>query len=222
MKSTRASGTTTPLHTDSARPLVLLHANTTSRISIPVPSTANEWTAAEVARDTFQDWLHEQDAEGSLIGLDVVELDEDNPHAASEDTLEKELVLTAYFISHVVGLLSTFPSSTSASTSSILLASFSYFVRTFLSETDVHSLGASFPAPICSLVISSYFAARTKLEIAGLRDELPKVRGSALLREASEGTSELYAVFGGQGMNEVYFDELQVSSGPLVAGEVVY
>ncbi|ORY50686.1 fatty acid synthase [Leucosporidium creatinivorum] len=204
------SGAATPAtHSATSRPLVLLHPTTQTRISINVPSTAQEWIAAEVARDTFQDWLHAQEKEGHLIGFDAVEADEDNPDAAAEDQAEKELVLSAYFLAHVAGLL-TFPSTaTSPATAAVLLASYSYFVAQFLSTTDIHSLAASLPAPIRSLAISSYFAARTKLEIAGLDKQLPKALESALLAEAAKGSAELYALFGGQGMNEVYFDELQ-------------
>lgn len=207
-----ASGASTPaLHTATARPLVLLHPTTQTRVSIHVPSTPQEWIAAEVARDTFQDWLHAQEKSGHLIGFDAVEADEDNPDAAADDNAEKELVLSAYFLSHVASLL-TFPSTaTSPATAAVLLSAYSFFVSRFLSETDIHSLAASLPSPIRALAISSYFAARTKLEIAGLGKNVPKSLESALLKEASSGSAELYALFGGQGMNEVYFEEIEVS-----------
>ena len=209
---TRVSGTTTPsAHTATSRPLVLLHPTTQTRISVNVPSTPQEWIAAEVARDTFHDWIHAQDKDGHLIGFDLVEPDEDNPSQAAEDAYEKELVLSSYFLAHVAGLLS-FPSSTSSATAAVLLATFAHFSSHFLATTDVHSLAASFPTPVRSLVVSSYFAARTKLEFAGLGKSLPTSEQSALLQEASAGSSELYALFGGQGMNEVYFEELQVRS----------
>ncbi|KAK4705985.1 hypothetical protein P7C70_g226, partial [Phenoliferia sp. Uapishka_3] len=202
------SGTSTPAHTELSRPLVLVHAPTQTRISISTPSNQTDWTAAEVARDTFHDWLHLEDKSGHLIGFDAAELDEDNPAAAGEDQLEKELVLTAYFLTHVASLLS-FPSGTSAATSAVLSATFNHLDSHFLANTDVHSLAASFTPPIRSLVISSYYAARTKLHNAGLAKSLPKPKGGALLSEAAAGTAELYAVFGGQGMNEVYFEELE-------------
>lgn len=221
-KSTRhASGTSTPAlhHTATTRPLVLLHTPTQTRVSIHVPSSAQEWIAAEVARDTFQDWLHEQEQQGHLIGFDAVEAADENDvgaEAASAqlqaDRDEKQLVLSAYFLRHVASLL-TFPAqATSPQTAQVLLAALSYFSTQFLDSTDVHSLSATLAAPIRSLVIGSYYSARTKLEISGLARQVPKFESSSLLRQASSGESELYALFGGQGMNEVYFDELQVSA----------
>ncbi|SGZ13219.1 BQ5605_C028g10556 [Microbotryum silenes-dioicae] len=206
-----ASGTSTPAlgHTATSRPLVLLHPTTQTRISINVPSTAQEWIAAEVARDTFQDWLHAEEKDGHLVGFDAVEADEDNADAAGDDRAEKELVLTAYFLRHVASLLPFPATATSPATSTVLVATFAHFVRTFLEATDVHSLGASLSVPIRSLVISSYFAARTKLEVNGQAKNLPKTRDAALLRGVDSGDAEVYGLFGGQGMNEVYFDELQ-------------
>lgn len=206
----RTSGSTTPSgHTANTRPLVLLHTLTQTRISINVQSTPQEWIAAEVARDTFHDWIHASEKDGHLIGFDAVEADEDNPGLAAEDAREKQLVLTSYFLSHLAGLLAS-PSSTSVPTASVLLDSFIHYKSHFLSSIDVHTLAATFPTPIRSLVISSHFAAKSSLEKAGLAKALPKMVQSALLGEATVGSTELYALFGGQGMNEVYFDELQV------------
>ncbi|KAI4523665.1 FabD/lysophospholipase-like protein, partial [Schizophyllum commune Loenen D] len=39
--------------------------------------------------------------------------------------------------------------------------------------------------------------------------DIPKQPQSALLTAAAEGSASVYAIFGGQGTNEVYFDELQ-------------
>ncbi|KAM0752633.1 fatty acid synthase [Meredithblackwellia eburnea MCA 4105] len=207
------SGTATPAHTELTRPLVLIHQPTQTRISISTPSQQSHWTAAEVARDTFHDWLHAQDKAGHLAGFDAVEAednnsgDDDTPADGSANS-ERELVLTSYFLTHVASLLSL-PSGTSAATSQVLLATFSYLHHEFLTDKDVHSLAASLAPPIRSLVIQSFFAARTKLFFNGLEDQLPPVKESTLLAEAKNGKAELYAVFGGQGMNEVYFDELQ-------------
>lgn len=209
------SGTTTPHHTELSRPLVLLHPSSSTRVSVSTPSSAASWTAAEVARDTFHDWLHEQDTAGHLVGFEAAELDEDNPAAATDARTERELVLTSYWLEHLAGLLN-FPSGTSEATAQVLDASFRHLDAHFLASTDVHSLAAALAAPVRALVISSYYHARTKLQVAGI--DLPAPHGGALLAEASAGTAELYAVFGGQGMNEVYFDELQVRFRFLAAG----
>ncbi|KAK4046932.1 fatty acid synthase alpha subunit Lsd1 [Microbotryomycetes sp. JL201] len=204
------SGTATPAHTATSRPLVIVHG--TTRISIFVPSSSAEWTAAEVARETFNDWLVASEKQGNLVGFEAIEANEDDDPtgaAAQADEREKQLVLTSYFLSHLASFL-TFPATaTSPATAAVLLASFTYLVQTFLQDADVHTLAAALTAPIRALVISSYFQARTKLQVAGLASKLPETIDSALLKQAASGDAELYALFGGQGMNEVYFDELQ-------------
>ncbi|GAA5825048.1 hypothetical protein JCM11251_006076 [Rhodosporidiobolus azoricus] len=203
-----ATGSTTPVHhTATSRPLVLLHPSSQTRLSINVPSTPQEWIAAEVARDTFQDWLHAAEKEGNLVGFEAAEVDDEQ--AGGDGISEQELVLNAYFLAHVADLLPFPASATSPATAAVLLAAFSHFSSTFLQGTDVHSLAASLPAPVRSLVISSFYLAKTKLEVEGLGKVLPQQQQSALLQKVETGEAELYGLFGGQGMNEVYFDELQ-------------
>lgn len=204
------SGAQTPnTHTVHARPLVMLHPTTQTRISILVPSSAQEWIAAEVARDTFQDWIHAEEKEGPLVGFESVEASSDeSSESAQQDQRDRELVLTSYFLNHVAGLLA-FPTGTSPATAQVLLAAFHHFSAIYVPRTDIHSLAAKYPAPVRALIISSYYNARTKLQVAGHAKELPKFTRSALLAAAGKD-AEVYALFGGQGMNEVYFDELQV------------
>ncbi|GAA5834963.1 hypothetical protein JCM5353_003337 [Sporobolomyces roseus] len=208
LRTLTGTGSSTPVHTATTRPLVLLQTTTQTRISIHVPSTPQEWIAAEVARDTFQDWIHAANKDGHLVGFDAAEVD-DEEEGGGDGSSEKELVLTAYFLSHVAGLLPFPATATSPATAAVLLAAFSHFTSTYLSGIDIHSLAASLPTPVRSLLISSFYVAKSKLEIAGLAKSLPKSSESALLKKAVAGESELYALFGGQGMNEVYFDELQ-------------
>ena len=213
MATRQHSGSATPSHTNSTRPLVILNLSTLTRISINVKSSSVHWTAAEVARDTFSDWIISKEKSGELIGFDIVEVDEDNVNQVAEDEFEKGLVLSAHFLIHLSGLLSDLPTETSSATNSVLLSTFNYFCSTYLHNTDIHTLAAGFPADIRSLVIKGFFVGRTKLEIAGLSDQLPIVAKGALLDLADKAGSgvELYGLFGGQGMNEVYFDELSVS-----------
>ncbi|GAA5972131.1 hypothetical protein JCM11641_002509 [Rhodosporidiobolus odoratus] len=204
MVTQRTTGTSTPVHTATTRPLVLLHS--TVRLSINVPSTPQEWIAAEVARDTFQDWIHASEKQGNLVGFEAAEVDDDQ---AGDSDNEQQLVLNAYFLSHVASLLPFPATATSPATSAVLLAAFSHFSANFLQGTDIHTLSASLPAPVRALVLSSFFLAKTKLEAEGLAKVLPQAQPSALLQKAEMGDAELYALFGGQGMNEVYMDELQ-------------
>lgn len=206
----------TPNHTASTRPLVLL--NEAIKVSLAVPSSQPIWTAAQIATDSFHDALKLGLASGEMIGFDVIELDEDDPdQAKKDDEREKELVLTVHFLLHLAQLLE-FPSETSAATASVLLATFTYFSTTYLIKdgVEVHTLAATFPAPIRSLILSAYFSARSKLHVAGSSSHLPPVIIGGLLEAAREGKAEVYALFGGQGMNEVYFDELQVRPPPFL------
>jgi fatty acid synthase subunit beta len=203
----------TPSYSVSTRPLVLLNNATSTRVSISVASSREIFTAAEVLQDAFHDFLNASSTSGELIGFDLVEIDEDNVNQAAEDAKEKELVLVVHFLNHVSALLQ-FPSETSDSIAHVLLSTFTHFSAVYLTPTgkDVHSLAATFPTAIRSLILTAYFSARTKLETAGLSGRLPLVVNGGLLAEAVEGKAQLFALFGGQGMNEVYFDELQVSS----------
>ncbi|GAA6028639.1 hypothetical protein JCM8097_007324 [Rhodosporidiobolus ruineniae] len=204
-----ATGASTPVHTATTRPLVLLHPASQTRLSINVPSTPQEWTSAEVSRDTFQDWLHAQEKQGNLVGFEAAEVDDEQAGVEGAEGSETQLVLNAYFLAHVAGLLPFPATATSPATAAVLLAAFTHFTSTFLQGTDIHSLGASLPAPVRSLVISSFFLAKTKLEGEGLAKVLPQAAPSTLLQQVETKQAELYALFGGQGMNEVYFDELQ-------------
>jgi fatty acid synthase subunit beta len=79
------------------------------------------------------------------------------------------------------------------------------FERAFLRGNEVHALAATLPGiPEKKLItVRSYYNARTAIE------RPIKFHESALLREASDGNASLYAVLGGQGNIEEYFDELR-------------
>lgn len=224
-------------YTTTTRPLTLLYqptTTTTTRTVIPVPSTAQEWIAAEVNRDSFYDLLVQLQTDGKLIGLfDVVESfeDEKDPAGAKKaDEREKELVLLGLFLNALTDKVAKVDprgdQGTRESTGKILWASFNHLFSEFLvvadpgatspptksvNTTDVHSLVAELTTPIKNLVLSSYYAAKTVLVQLGYGNEIIAKEGqSLLLSSALAGDSELYALFGGQGMNEVYFDELAV------------
>lgn len=206
------SGAVTPRtgagYTESTRPLVLQHPTTQTRITVLVNSKPENWTAAEVARESFLDLLIANADE--LVGFDEVEVTEDDDAgAAAADQNLKQLVLASHFLAHLAHLVPKLP----APTATVLLSAFVHFHEAHLAygAKDIHSLAAALDAPVRALVISSYYAARTALEEGGRKDELPIEAESALLEAAKRGDKELYALFGGQGMNEVYWDELSVS-----------
>ena len=79
------------------------------------------------------------------------------------------------------------------------------FERVFLQGNDIHALASSLPGIQQKklVVVRSYYAARTAV------DRPIKPHDSALLRAAGDEEAKLYAIFGGQGNIEEYFDELR-------------
>uniref|UniRef100_A0A0W0EUQ4 Putative fatty acid synthase n=1 Tax=Moniliophthora roreri TaxID=221103 RepID=A0A0W0EUQ4_MONRR len=163
------------------------------RVSIPVSTKHDEWISAEVLREEF---AHEQ----SLI--DAV----DNT-AELENQAEATIELAARFLGFVAEKADIDPESTSARIS-LLLNVFKFFTTTYLSQKDIHSLASTFDTEVRKVVLSSYFLALSALRTHNVED-IPSGPQSALLNAASSGSASLYALFGGQGTNEVYFDELQ-------------
>ena len=89
----------------------------------------------------------------------------------------------------------------------MLSAAFTHFVSTYLSDTDLYSFVNAFDADVRSIILAAFFAARAALEQQGV--PVVSLQTSALLTAASDGDASIFALFGGQGTNEVYFDELQ-------------
>lgn len=79
------------------------------------------------------------------------------------------------------------------------------FERTFLRGNEIHAVAAALPGIVEKKLITvrSYYAARDAT------DRPIRAHESALLREAADENAFIYAVFGGQGNIEEYFDELR-------------
>ena len=151
------------------------------------------WIAAEVLRDDFTY------AQKQLDTLDDT--------AEQAIPLQFEVNLSARFLSFVAQRLSDDAPSTKAR-ASLLLHVFTYFVSSYLSDTDIFTFVKPFDVEVRSSVVTSFFAARAALEQHDVVD-IPGPPPSALLSASSDGEASIYALFGGQGTNEVYFDELQ-------------
>ncbi|EAU85370.1 fatty acid synthetase alpha subunit [Coprinopsis cinerea okayama7 len=174
----------------ATRPLVLNQG--TLRISIPVSTSSDEWIAAEVLRDEFATAI-EQDP--------IVVGDED----ATSDEAKVEFAVR--FLALVADSVDKEAQSIAARTA-LLLNVLKYFTSTYLSTTDIHTLTASFTTDTRKAVLAAYFAAVAALQNQGVSD-IPRQPQSALLEAASTGKASIYALFGGQGTNEVYLNELQ-------------
>lgn len=79
------------------------------------------------------------------------------------------------------------------------------FERGFMRGNDIHALAASLPGISAKklLVVKAYYTAR-----AATRRPI-KPTDSALFRAVSDGDAHVFAVYGGQGNIEEYFDELR-------------
>ncbi|KIJ66907.1 hypothetical protein HYDPIDRAFT_174219 [Hydnomerulius pinastri MD-312] len=172
----------------STRPLIIAVANI--RVSIPVPTNNDEWITAEVLRDDFTQ---------SQKQIDTID-------TTAEITFQAEVELFARFLSFIAQRSSD--DTCQKARTSLLLHVFTHFVSTYLSETDLFSFVNAYDAEVRNLVLTAFFVARAALEQQNVSDFL-KPPTSALLSAASEGEASIYALFGGQGTNEVYFDELQ-------------
>ena len=90
----------------------------------------------------------------------------------------------------------------------ILLRAVSHFTTTLLSDIDIHPLVDSYENEARKKVLSAFYVARAILveyDVEGI----PKLATPSLLAEALSGRASIFALFGGQGINEIYFDELQ-------------
>ncbi|EME41649.1 hypothetical protein DOTSEDRAFT_73897 [Dothistroma septosporum NZE10] len=79
------------------------------------------------------------------------------------------------------------------------------FERAFLRGNEVHAVAAALPGITEKklVTVESYYAARAAVK------RPVRAHESALLREAADENAYIYAVFGGQGNIEEYFDELR-------------
>jgi len=160
------------------------------QVSIPVSTQADEWIAAEVLRDEFTHIQSQLDAVDSTAQL--------------EDEAEATVELSARFLAHVAASIPNDPQSTHARTA-LLLNVLKHFTSVYLATKDIHTLVSTFDTETRKTVISAYFRAVAALQPA----YIPPQPASALLSAASSGKASIFALFGGQGTNEVYFDELQ-------------
>jgi fatty acid synthase subunit beta len=175
------------------RPLVI-HSSST-RVSIPVPaSPLSAWVASEVLAQDFHD---------SRVGLD----DDVPPPAEVEEgaiqlpaSNEPQVKLLARFLSFIANKQSSSPNSELAQ---VLLAAYERFNELFLTNINIHSLVQSFQPQIRTEILSAYFRTFTIARDALGDSKVKLSHTSALVEAAKQGKAELYALFGGQGPNEV-------------------
>lgn len=177
------TGVSTPRSSSSLRPLVLTHGSLEHSLLIP---TALHFNASQL-KDRFTASLP--------TPTDGLALD-DEPSSTPE--------LVARFLGFVAKKADEEDDS-AGSYVEVLQLVLNEFERAFLRGNDVHAVAASLPGIDQKklVVVQAYFHARavTKRSIRAHR--------SALFRAAGDDKAILYAMFGGQGNIEEYFDELR-------------
>lgn len=124
---------------------------------------------------------------------------------------QPKIELLAAFISFISTKLSSTASSSSAPASQdaaydVLLASFAHFTAAFLTTpaVDVHSLVQAYDPDARKAILTAYFQTLSLLEGRFGKDgKVPKQPKSWLMSSAEKSDAEIYALFGGQGTNEV-------------------
>ena len=158
-------------------------------MSIPVSTTNDEWISAEILRESF---IHSQKLQDTI-----------DTTLQLENASEASVELFARFLSYVAENVNS-----SLPRINLLHNAFNHFTESYLVSRDVHTFTSTFDLDIRRTVISSYFKTLAILESSGVT-EIPRQPPPALFTAAKDGDASIYAVFGGQGTNEVYFDELQ-------------
>ncbi|KAF2019691.1 beta subunit of fatty acid synthase [Aaosphaeria arxii CBS 175.79] len=176
------TGISTPRSQASLRPLVLSHGSLEYTLLIP---TALHFSAQQL-RDTFKSTLPEP----------TDELAQDDEPSSVPELVARYLGFVAQEVEE---------GDDPGSFEEVLKLVLNEFERAFLRGNEVHALVASLPGITEKKLITvrSYYAARAAVERPIKHHE------SALFREAGDENAFIYAVLGGQGNIEEYFDELR-------------
>lgn len=202
---------------EARRPLQISTASTQVRIPVPVvPYEA--WIAAVVLRDDFH---RSSDTIWSAAERDALAIkeeqaqeqdDEDEGGSSSaqaqakkkQKSTEARLVLTAKFLSFLAGKIEGSKRSSNDHEFKVLESAWSFFHKQFLGDqTDIHKLSTTLDVDVRSSVLCAYYEAYVLLDSAGAA--VAGIETPKLLQLAEQGGAELFALFGGQGNNEVSF-----------------
>jgi fatty acid synthase subunit beta, fungi type len=175
------------------RPLVI-HSSA-SRISIPIStSQLSDFIASETLAQEFHDSEVGKDESVAPAGDDI---DDERKAALAQ---EAQVKLLARFLTFNSDKITSSPTS---DLGPILLASYERFNDLFLKSANIHSLVQSFEPDTRAEILAAYFKAFTVSRAVLGESKVNVAHSSALLEAAKKGEAELYALFGGQGVNEV-------------------
>ncbi|KAL6718228.1 beta subunit of fatty acid synthetase [Lecanora helva] len=173
------TGISTPRSSQSLRPLTLKHGSLEHTLLVP---TALHYYAAQL-KERF-----------------TATLPEPTDELAQDDEPSSTAELVARYLGHISQEVDE-----GEDFSGVIKLVLNEFERVFLQGNEVHALASSLPGITQKKlkVVQSYIAARNSAD----RQFRPHL--SALFRAAEDEEAGLYAIFGGQGNIEEYFDELR-------------
>ena len=178
------TGASTPRSSSSLRPLILNHGSLEYSFLIP---TLLHFHASQV-KDAF-----------------LASLPAPTDELAQDDEPSSVAELVARYLGFVSHEVDEVEDDAQGSYDQVLKLVLTEFERAFLRGNEVHALAASLPGIEQKklLVVQAYYAARAT-------SQRPiKQHDSALFRAASDEEAHIYAIFGGQGNIEDYFNELR-------------
>ncbi|KAL9100120.1 MAG: hypothetical protein Q9163_004463 [Psora crenata] len=178
------TGVSTPRSSSSLRPLTLTHGSLQHTLLVP---TALHFFASQ-SRDRFK-----------------ASVPEPTDELAHDDEPSSNAELLARYLGNLATAVDEDEDDGQETYAEVLKLVLSEFERVFLLGNDIHALASSLPGISAKklLVVRSYYAARASV------NRPLKAHPSALFRAAGDGKAGIYAIFGGQGNIEEYFEELR-------------
>lgn len=179
------TGVSTPRSSSSLRPLLLSHGSIEYTLLVP---TALHFHASEL-KERFK----------VTLPIPTDELAQDDEPSSVTD-------LVARFLGFIASDVDEGEDDEQGTYDEVLKLVLNEFERSFLQGNDVHAVAASLPGIEQKklTVVQSYYAARASA------NRPIKPHESALFRAAGDDQASIYAIFGGQGNIEEYFEELRV------------
>jgi hypothetical protein len=169
---------------------------------VNIPASTEHWVAAEVIREEFYHSIAADDVFASI------------PETADEDAVvdtasialqqqEAQVKLLSKFLAYVNSKVVSSGSTSTTDASQLLLSSLDKFNDTFLASQSVHTLTQSYTVEDRATVLSAYYNTFSTLRQIYGKNKVPAVQTSALLKDAQDGKANVFAIFSGQGCNEV-------------------
>lgn len=218
-----ASGTSSNLLTsESVRPIIISSSTQAGAtfIRIPVPfEPSSAWVAAEVTRDEFQRHLAKHANEDASINVEQEQSasesaadgnDEVDANKAAAASQGARIILLSKFMGFLSQKLRAADVAHASHEIEVLYRAWSQFSVDLLGcNNDIHNLVfGTVDIEQRAAVLRNYFEAYTLLERVD-RIDAKALATPKLFDVAEQGKAQAFAIFGGQGNNEIYFNELQ-------------